>query len=236
MDFMIRLSAACVIALTALAQSAGAQACKGARASSAGYCFVSDLATALTVAHIAALATPDTTAPNVMSVFADLLATSAKRRNGIGSAVVILAPHASSADSAVQASATTVINALAGLYGSSLAADSLLRAVLDQKAGSPSQQVQGLADLKTRLEAGAMLLILSTVSATHVLLEQNPRDAAHMRLNIGPSERDALKEQLRIGFGRLPPVGAPDTGPTTDFSRAAQVIDRFLRDKWPTRP
>lgn len=231
--------AVCLLALVAFGQSAGAQlTCKGTTAPPSGYCFVSDLVTALTMAHIAALTQPDTAgkAPNMVALFAELLYMSGRQRQGIEQAVRILAPHTTSADSSIRLSASRIVEALRVLHRTSLAADSVLRDVLDQKGGGPGAQAQSLADLKNRRTAGSMMLSLSTIDATETLLETNPRDPEHMRLNMRAGDKDALKEQIRLGFGRASQLGAPMEQAGTDYSAAAQIIDKFLRDKWPTRP
>lgn len=229
----------CLLASLAIGQSASAQVrCKGTAAPSFGYCFVSDLVTALTMAHIAALTQPDTAQkpPNVLAQFADLLYMSGRQRQGIEQAVRILAPHVSSPDSSVRASASNIVEALRLAHRISLTGDSVLRAFLDQKAGGPSAQAQSLADLKTRRSAASMMLSLSTIDATETLLETNPRDTEHMRLNMRARDRDSLREQIRLGFGLAAQQGAPNQQVSTDYSAAALVIDKFLTDKWPTQP
>jgi hypothetical protein len=161
---------------------------------------------------------------------------SGRQRKGIIDATKILRPYLTSRDSSIQLSASSVTDALRMLQRTSLAMDSSLRDMLDQRAGSQSKQAQRSADLRNQRHDAAKLLALATIAATDALLEPNPSDTQRMRLALHSEEREHLLALIEVYFaGALIPASA--TGQySSDYAAAVQFLNKFLRDAWPNRP
>lgn len=228
-----------ICAFATVAEALGAQQpCTGTNATTSGYCYAAALIDALGTAHVAALTKPDTAgvSGNFVGLATEMLYVSGRQRKGIDEAVRSLSRYATSRDPSIQLSASSVVDALRMLHQTSLAMDSSLRDMLDQRAGSQSKQAQRLADLRNQRHDGAKLLTLATIAATDALLEPDPSDTSRMRLSLRAAERTHLLALIGTNFaGMLEP--ASGTGQyASDYAGAVQFLDKFLRDKWPNRP
>lgn len=227
-----------VVLLALLAAPATAQpGCSAVGRETSGYCFTSEVIDALSFAHTAALTKPDTAGlgHNLVGLGAAMLYVSARQRTGIEHALRVLTAYGLSRDSLITEAANEISRALNALRLTSVASDSALRDVLDGKTGSPSSQAQKLADLRNRRHASASLLSLSVIAVTYTLLEQNPPDTLHQRLNIRASERQQLLNKMQDLFGENLKAASSTGQYSTDYAAAVQLLDSFLRQDWPTR-
>ena len=181
-----------VFAALSLTNSVHAQdirSCTSAPARDSAYCYAVDVVEALARGPVAVISSADSTPGErtPISEASDVLFASGRQRTGIAEALDLMRRHRTSKDSLIRSSAQGLSNGLVGMRGFLLGSDSLVRAVLDERAGSLGAAAQRMADLRNLRHTSASLLMMSTAEVTYALLEPI-RDTQKMRLAMTAAE------------------------------------------------